>query len=169
MKYRRMRQPGGTWFFTVVTWRRRPVFADAHSVDILRQALREEIARRPFVIDAMVVLPDHLHTVWTLPEGDSDFPTRWRVVKRVVATRLPNAGAIGPQRRRQVWQPRYWEHLIRDDDDYARHVDYLHFNSVKHGLVDDARDWPWSSLHRWMADGWHGPHGRLISTVPGDP
>ena len=149
MQYRRAFVPGGSWFFTVVTRDRRPIFASADAVDVLRDAFRTVRAKHAFATDAIVVLPDHLHCIWTLPPGDADFATRWRLVKTRVAQRLDPA-LRGDGR---IWQNRFWEHLLRDEDDFARHVDYIHFNPVKHGLVDRAVDWPHSSFHRYAAAG----------------
>ena len=151
--YRRSSVPGGVFFFTVVTQQRQPLFAEEHHVEALRSAFRQVKAARPFEIDAVVILPDHLHTIWRLPEGDSDFSGRWREIKKA-ASRV-----IAPQadRRRQrlVWQRRFWEHLIRDEEDWRRHVDYIHFNPVRHGLVRRAEDWEWSSFRRALERGWY--------------
>lgn len=149
MRYRRLRRSGATWFFTVVTYRRQPVLCQAEVLAILRSALREERQRRPFRIPAMVVLPDHLHCLWTLPADDSDFPLRWRRIKGETARRV----AIIRGKRQPLWQARYWEHMIRDDADFGRHVDYIHFNPVRHGLVSHPADWPHSSFARWAARG----------------
>jgi putative transposase len=143
--YRRLRVSGGWYFFTVVTHRRTPVFAKECAIAQLRHALRKVMAHRPFMLDAMVVLPDHLHCIWKLPDGDADFPSRWREIKKAVTH------ARGE--RVSVWQPSYWEHLIRDDEDWQRHVDYIHYNPVKHGLVDDPAAWPWSSFARFCSRG----------------
>lgn len=159
--YRRFFLGGATYFFTVVTHRRQPIFTDP----AVRRALREAIAAvrqdAPFTIDAWVLLPDHLHCLWTLPAGDADFGRRWSAIKRrvtqVVASRYAhpewrNASRI---RRREstIWQRRFWEHCIRDEADFARHLDYLHFNPVKHGLVSVVGDWPYSSFHRLVRAG----------------
>ena len=149
MQYRRAFVPGGSWFFTVVTRDRRPIFASADAVDVLRDAFRTVRAKHAFATEAIVVLPDHLHCIWMLPPGDADFATRWRLVKTRVAQRLDSV-LRGDGR---IWQHRFWEHLLRDEDDLARHVDYIHFNPVKHGLVDRAVDWPHSSFHRYVAAG----------------
>jgi putative transposase len=102
----------------------------------------------------MVVLPDHLHTIWTMPDGDADFATRWRLIKSAFSRRLPAGERISNSRvakgERGVWQRRYWEHTIRDENDFARHTDYIHVNPVKHGLVTQVRDWPYSSFHRMV-------------------
>jgi putative transposase len=148
MRYHRLRIAGATWFFTVVTHRRQVVLCQKEILSILSNVLREERQRHPFSVPAMVVLPDHLHCLWTLPEGESDFPLRWRRIKAETARRVAADG--GP---RPLWQARYWEHLIRDETDFARHVDYIHFNPVKHGLARHPADWPHSSFARWVARG----------------
>jgi len=159
--YRRSHVPGGTYFFTLVTYRRRKWLC----TDIVRAALRETIvkirATHPFKIDAFVLLPDHLHCVWTLPEGDMDYSIRWRLIKsdltRNCADRLPLDTHINASREkrkeRHLWQRRFLEHLIRDDEDFARHCDYIHYNPVKHGFCHYPEEWPYSSFHRFVAQG----------------
>ncbi len=167
--YRRAKMPGATYFFTVVLAERGSGALVEH-VDLLRWAIRTTLHKRPFRIDAMVVLPDHLHAVWTLPEGDADFPTRWRLIKARFSRGLPKSERISVsheiKRERGIWQRRYWEHRIRDDGDYRRHVKYCHFNPVKHGLVARVRDWPHSSFHRDVRAGvfpldWVGDVGEI--------
>ena len=123
-------------------------------IDELRTAFRETRRHHPFTIDAMVVLPDHLHTIWTLPEADASFAMRWRLIKTAFSRSLPIGERISDSRvakgERGIWQRRYWEHTIRDENDFARHVDYIHINPVKHGLVLRVRDWPHSSFHRMV-------------------
>ena len=145
MHYRRAFTPGGTFFFTLVTQARQPVFASAEAVDSLRNAFRVVRASRSFRIDAMVVMPDHLHCLWTLPPGDADFSTRWRLIK----TWFTKHHAA----KERVWQARYWEHQIRDDADFANHVDYIHYNPVKHGLAASPKAWPYSSFRRHVDAG----------------
>ena len=159
--YRRAIVPGGTFFFTVVTYRRQPILCDAPIRAALRDAIGKVRRSKPFAIDAWVLMPDHLHCVWTLPPGDHDFSGRWSLIKRGVSR------AIGRQYRRPellgasklkhrestIWQRRFWEHRIRDDEDMRRHIDYLHFNPVKHGLVANVADWPHSTFHRFDANG----------------
>lgn len=186
MKYRRAWIPGGSYFFTVVTDHRRPLLATESAVEVLRQAFRTVRAKRPFAVDAMVVLRDHLHCIWTLPPGDVDFATRWRLIKTwftkhcdpdlldeapgyAALTRPTNvtdgginagtqaggevSGDAALTRSRAVWQNRYWEHVLRDEADYERHADYIHYNPVKHGLVASAGDWPYSSFRRFVTVG----------------
>ena len=151
--YRRNFIAGGCFFFTVNLAERRLRLLTEH-IDELRNALRKVRRQHPFTIDAMVVLPDHLHGVWTLPEGDADFATRWRLIKSTFSRSLPAGERISGSRaakgERGIWQRRYWEHTVRDESDFARHVDYIHINPVKHGLVTRVRDWPFSSFHRMV-------------------
>lgn len=153
--YRRCYIPGGCYFFTVVTYQRRPLFRDPANIALLREAMRRVKASHPFEVQAMVVLPDHLHSLWRLPEGDADFSTRWREIKNQVSKGIDTP--INHRREKQVWQRRFWEHAIRDLNDWRRHVDYIHFNPVKHGLVSAAADWPHSSFARRVAEGWYPP------------
>ena len=154
--YRRYRVPGGCWFFTV-TLADRSSRLLVEQMDALRLAVARVRDRHPFHIDAMVILPDHLHAIWTLPEGDTDFSRRWYLIK-VAFTRSVVASSVAVPRGRRpgeraLWQRRFWEHLIRDENDYARHFDYCHINPMKHGLVAHIADWPHSSFHRAVRDG----------------
>jgi putative transposase len=149
--YRRNFLSGGSYFFTVNLAERRARLLIDH-IRLLRAAFRYARARHPLAVDAIVILPDHLHAVWTLPEGDCDYPLRWRLIKSAFSRALPATERISPSRMRKgergIWQRRFWEHTIRDERDFARHVDYIHFNPVKHGFVARARDWPYSSFRR---------------------
>ena len=151
--YRRNFIAGGSFFFTVNLAERRLRLLTEH-IEVLRIAFRETRQNHPFTIAAMVVLPDHLHSVWTMPEGDADFATRWRLIKTGFSRRLPNGERISGSRatkgERGIWQRRYWEHTIQDESDFSRHLDYVHINPVKHGLVTRVRDWPYSSFHRMV-------------------
>jgi putative transposase len=151
--YRRNFIAGGSFFFTVNLADRRLSLLTSHVAE-LRNAIRETRMRHPFAIDAIVVLPDHLHAVWTLPEGDADFATRWRLIKSTFSRSIPGGERISASRaakgERGIWQRRYWEHTIRDEVDFERHLDYIHINPVKHGLVTRVRDWPHSSFHRMV-------------------
>ncbi len=159
MQYRRAFVPGGSFFFTLVTEKRRPLFTSPEAVDVLRQTFRVVKATRPFDLDAIVVLPDHLHCIWTLPPGDGDFSTRWRLVKTWFTKHCDPALRPEPNRsrmaRRQqaLWQHRYWEHMLRDETDFCRHVDYIHFNPVKHVYVSSSMEWPYSSFRRYVDEG----------------
>ena len=154
--YRRNRVPGGCYFFTVALRDRRSDLLVRH-VDALRNAVRATRTLHPFHIDAWVVLPDHMHCLWTLPPGDDGFPRRWQAIKAGFSRWVPQPGSPRASlvRRREagVWQRRYWEHTIRDERDYAAHVDYVHFNPVKHGLAAHPGDWPYSSFSRYVALG----------------
>jgi REP-associated tyrosine transposase len=158
--YRRNFVAGGSYFFTVNLAERRLRLLTDH-VDLLREAFRYARLRYPFAIDAIVVLPDHLHTIWTLPGGDGDFATRWRLVKSSFSRALSHGERVSPSRLRKrergIGQRRYREHTIRDEGDFARHVDYIHFNPVKHGHVQRVQDWPFSSFQRMVRLGFHPP------------
>jgi putative transposase len=148
---------GGSYFFTVNLLDRRRSLLVEH-IELLRAAFRTVRNDHPFHIDAIVVLPDHLHCIWTLPQGDIDFSMRWRLIKGEFTRGLPRRdeprSASRTQRReRGIWQRRFWEHVIRNDRDYARHVDYIHFNPVKHGLAARPIDWPHSSIHDFVLRG----------------
>jgi len=160
-RYRRAKAGGSSYFFTVVAYQRQPILCE----DAIRNALHAAIAKvratRPFEIDAWVLMPDHLHCVWTLPEGDADFSARWMKIKRSVSLacgenyRRADLLSASKQKHREstIWQRRFWEHQIRDEDDFVRHVDYIHFNPVKHGHVQQVADWPYSTFHRYVRDG----------------
>jgi putative transposase len=154
--YRRSNISGAAYFFTVNLAERKRTYLIDH-IDLLKRVIRAEMAKNPFTIDAIVILPEHLHAIWTLPENDADFSNRWRCIKAAFSTALPKNERRSVSREskgeRGIWQRRFWEHLIRDDIDYARHVDYIHFNPVKHGHVTKVRDWPHSSFHRWVREG----------------
>lgn len=155
--YRRYRVPGGTYFLTVNLLERYPNDRLVRHIDVLRTVVREVRIKRPFHIDAWVVLPDHLHGVWTLPPGDDDFTNRWRLIKQGFSKALPSTERRSKVRiargERGIWQRRFWEHAIRDDADYAAHVDYCHINPVKHGYVQCVSEWPYSTFHRYVERG----------------
>ena len=155
VRYRRNYIPGGTWFFTVTLADRRSNALVDH-IGMLRSASRATRRARPFAIDAVVILPDHLHAILTLPPNDADFPGRWRRIKGHFSSELIAAGlhlTRWPNGDLALWQRRFWEHTIRDDRDFARHVDYVHFNPVKHGLAQRVCDWPYSSFRRYVREG----------------
>ena len=162
--YRRSETPGGTYFFTVATHERQPILLEPTLRDALRNAVQHTRTHHPFEMDAWVLLPDHLHTIWTLPEGDANFSVRWNMVKQLTSkgarafhdeTRL-NVSRL-QRREASVWQRRFWEHQVRDDADFARCMDYVHFNPVKHGLVDRVVDWEFSTFHRLVDRGVYEP------------
>jgi putative transposase len=152
VKYRRNFVPGGTFFITATLADRRSRMLVEH-VEPLRSAMRLVRRRYPFALDAIVVLPDHLHVVMTLPEADANFSIRWSLIKRLFTRDVVSAGVPVVRRAKgelALWQRRFWEHTIRDDHDFERHVDYIHYNPVKHGLVRHVREWPYSSFHRYV-------------------
>ncbi len=151
--YRRLYVPGGTYFFTVLTYDRQPLFADPSKVGQLRLALRKVKSKRPFVVLAGVVLPNHLHCLWRLPEGDADFSTRWQMIKTEFSRHVP--AAIQKDGAKMVWQLRFYEHLIRDEEDFRKHLDYIHYSPVKHGLVATPGEWTQSSFKRFVAVNWY--------------
>ena len=163
-RYRRWYVPGGTYFFTLVTHTRRGLLTDELARPLLRQAVETIRVKRPFEVVAWVLLPDHLHTVWNLPRGDADYSLRWARIKEEFTEHWLAAG--GPEgvrsrsrrrhRERAVWQRRFWEHTIQDEEDLERCVDYVHWNPVKHGHVSRVVDWPWSTFHRYVAAGHYG-------------
>ena len=154
--YRRSRIAGASYFFTV-NLAERSLSLLTHHIESLRAAFRYTQSRHPFIIDAIVVLPEHMHAIWTLPPDDSDFSLRWRLIKTMFSRDLASSERRSASRQvkgeRGIWQRRYWEHLIRDETDFSRHVDYIHINPVKHGLVKQVADWPYSSFHRYVKAG----------------
>ena len=159
--FRRRFRPGGTYFFTQVADQRRPILTTELARPLLRAAVEETRRRWPFTIEAWVLLHDHLHAIWTLPDDDADYSRRWAFLKKGFTKAFLAAGggeaAVSEgrarDRRRGVWQPKFWEHTIRDPVDYERHFHYLHYNPVKHGLVLKLRDYPHSTFHRHVRAG----------------
>ncbi len=150
--YRRNRVAGATYFFTV-TLRDRNSTLLVDRVGLVRAAFRTVKRTHPFRIDAMVILPEHLHAIWTLPPEDDDYSGRWRAIKALFTRSLATSGhrmARNPKGEFDLWQRRFWEHTIRDEEDLRRHVEYIHFNPVKHGQVTKVRDWPYSTFHRYV-------------------
>jgi putative transposase len=159
--YRRNYTPGGNYFFTVVTDNRARILLS----DVARQTLRESIkdcqTRWPFEVDAFVLLEDHLHTIWTLPEHDTNYSVRWAYIKKEFSKRYLAAGGEEQERsdsrqlrrERGIWQRRFWEHTLRDEKDFERHVDYIHYNPVRHGVVSCAKDYPYSTFHSYQKRG----------------
>ena len=145
--YRRSYIPGGCWFFTVNLQNRRSDLLTRH-IAHLRAATAFVKSKKPFLINAWVVLPEHMHCIWTLPEGDTDYSGRWRDIKKTFTRALA---------QHHIWQPRFWEHTIRNEEDYRRHMDYVYINPVKHGHVRRVQDWPYSTFHRDVRRGWYPP------------
>jgi len=158
--YRRLRS-GPTWFFTVVAYQRRPIFCDPRFRAALRQSITAVRASRPFTIDAWVLMPNHMHCIWTLPERDFDYGRRWGEIKRYVShfchETLHDPALLTRSAKKKsestIWQRRFWEHQIRNDVDFERHMDYVHFNPVKHGFVLNVGEWEHSTFHRYVRDG----------------
>ena len=154
--YRRLRLKGGCYFFTLALAERRSRLL-TENIQILRTAFREVKDAHPFSLEAVVILPDHLHCIWRLPFDDDDFSNRWRQIKAAFSRRLPKTERRNKSRmnkkERGIWQRRFWEHAIRDDLDYQRHVDYIHYNPVKHEYVTRVVEWPFSSFHRFVRFG----------------
>ena len=159
--YRRTRIAGGTYFFTVVTFRRLPLLASSSAISALRSSFEAVMTRHPFTVEAMVIMPDHLHCIWTLPDGDHDFSTRWRLVKagfsracqRSPAEQIP--WSLLRKREKDVWQQKLWEHCIRDDMDFNAHCDYIHYNLVKHGLAQSPAEWQHSTFRLFVQAGFY--------------
>lgn len=162
-RYRRARIRGATYFFTVVTHRRKHVFTDNAPARMLGDAIREVRERLPFQIDAIVLLPDHFHCLMTLPKSVHDYSTRIRCIKGAFTRAYLGCGrpeatisaAPAKENRRGIWQRRFWEHAIRDEEDFERHADYIHYNPVKHGYASCPHDWQWSTFARSTRRGWY--------------
>ena len=171
MRYRRSKRKGGTFFFTVVTYGRIKILTKQSNVDLLRASFRHVMQSHPFVIDAFVLLPDHLHCIWTLPDGDRDFSKRWRLIKtRFTRNCDINIGlALCDSRVRKkektVWQRRFWEHQIRDARDFEQHLMYIHYNPVRHNYVRMSKDWPFSSFHKYVRLGKYNAKWGLGSEI----
>jgi putative transposase len=162
-RYRRSLTGGGTFFFTVnLADRKSRLLVD--EIECLRQAFDLARQRYPFKMLAYSVLPEHLHAIWRLPDDDARFGLRWSIIKRAFSKQLPageRSASKHAKREKGIWQRRFWEHQIRDEVDLQRHVDYIHFNAVKHGLVQRAADWPYTSFH------WYVESGRLLTDWAG--
>ncbi len=167
---------GAIYFFTVVTHCRRPILTTDIGRSALRHAIRKVRCVRPFDLMAIVLLPDHLHTLWILPQGDSDYSTRWRRIKSLFTTAwharggtsIDVTGSRATRGERGIWQRRFYEHTCRDDADLKRCLDYIHVNPLRHGLVNQVRDWPWSSFHRFVQLGEYPPNWGDASIFYGD-
>ena len=157
--YRRLFVPGACYFFTVTTANRQPLLIKPFFYETLKTSIAQVKRVYPFAIEAFVLLPDHLHCIWTLPDGDYDYSKRWSIIKRLTsqATRHLLVDIFSPAARNRrglgLWQRRFWEHLIRDENDFYAHLDYIHWNPVKHSYVSRAVDWPYSSFHKFLKKG----------------
>ena len=177
-RYRRSYFGGATYFFTVVTYLRQPILTNPEIRIALRDAIETVREKLPFEIDAWVLLPDHLHAIWTLPENDAAFGKRWGMIKAHVSRscvhltepREPPSASRIKRREIDFWQRRFWEHQIRDERDFERCVDYIHYNPVKHRLVKNVKDWPYSTFHRYANRGvypedWSTDPGTVIANL----
>lgn len=155
VNYRRHYEPGGCYFFTVTLQDRRSKLL-TENITLLQQIIASVKHRQPYKTIAAVILPDHMHAIWRLPPNDSDYPGRWKKIKSMFTFILQKNGMVLDKNKRgecNVWQKRYWEHTIRDEEDLERCVDYIHYNPVKHGLVENVIDWPYSSFHQYVKNG----------------
>jgi len=148
MKYRRIFNSGKSYFFTIVTSKRQPLFKNEEAVQLFSDALRHVMTTHPFTQDAFVIMPDHIHCVWSLPEGDTDYSTRWVLIKEWFKQQAKLRGM-----NTECWESHYWEHCLEDDRDYQSHLEYIHYNPVKHGLSKSALAWPHSSFRQYVALG----------------
>ncbi len=159
-EYRRIYQPGGTYFFTLVTYNRKPIFHSKHARDLLHTAWVDVKSRHTFETIAVCLLPEHIHAIWKLPEGDADYAMRWKEIKRLFTReylRQIGSGDIRNESRQiqgeaAIWQRRYWAHVLFDQNDLNNHIDYIHINPLKHSLVDQVSDWEYSSFHKYVKD-----------------
>jgi putative transposase len=162
--YKRARFEGGYYFFTLVTYNRMKLFQNEVARFCLKQAIEETQSRHPFEIISLCLLYEHLHCIWKLPQDDCDYSQRWSSVKGLFSMKYSKLNgkniAISPSRALKgevcIWQRRFWEHQIRDEKDLQRHIDYIHYNPVKHGLVRQVEDWPWSTYHKFAREGFYG-------------
>ncbi|MHB1949250.1 MAG: REP-associated tyrosine transposase [Gammaproteobacteria bacterium] len=162
-QYRRCYQPGGHYFFTLVSHKRRSILATPENVENLKIAINNVKKQYPFSLTAIVILPDHLHCMWRLPENDGDFSTRWRLIKRYFSMNIDTL--INHRGEKEVWQRRFWEHLIRDEEDWQKHMDYIHYNPVKHGLVQSPGDWRYSSFSHYVQKGFYEKDRGSIGSI----
>ncbi len=184
MRYRRTKVKGGTYFFTVVTFKRLELFTSPENVDLLKNSIQKVMETHPFRIDAFVLLPDHLHCIWTLPHQDSDFSTRWRLIKTNFSRKFdhksvgwvegqnPTTDSYSASRlkkkEKSIWQRRFWEHCIRNQEDLKRHIEYIHYNPVRHGLAKAPVDWRYSSFHRFVKKGIYNKSWGAVAKVEFD-
>ena len=159
MKYHRYFQNGGTYFFTLVTFRRKKIFLEDSACELFMHALDHVQSNHPFHVIAYCLCPDHIHMIWSLPENDNNYPLRWRLVKSNFSRKYKQEDkeSIPVSRKHKgectVWQRRYWEHFIRDENDLVKHIEYIHFNPVKHALVDAPVRWRYSSFYDYVDQG----------------
>ncbi len=173
--YRRIFIPGGTYFFTLVTYQRKPIFQNPTARTLLRGAWLTVARRHPFQTIAVCLLPDHLQCIWTLTH-DADFSLRWKEIKKrfshqyIKSVGRPEVDHPSRDKRGEtaVWQRRFWEHLIRDETDFNHHLDYIHYNPVKHGLVEYADEWLWSTYRNFIQENQRNPDSGQGLLLPGE-
>jgi putative transposase len=153
--YRRIYQPGCSYFFTSVTHQRMKILSLPDNIARLQSAFDKVMGKKPFTMEAFVILPDHIHCIWRLPPGDSDYSTRWRLIKGHFSIGIDKPA--NERGEKNIWQGRFGEHLLRDEEDWRRHMDYIHYNPVKHGYVVSPEDWPHSSFRQALKDGLYAP------------
>lgn len=159
--YRRTFLKGGTFFFTVVTYMRYPIFKEETAVSLLKNCFTSIMKKHPFKIDALVIMPDHLHTIWTLPDEESDFSTRWKQIKGTFSRYYSGnkstdiTESMISKNEKGIWQRRFWEHAIRNQEDFNKHCDYIHYNPVKHGLTNSPLEWKFSSFGKFVEKGFY--------------
>jgi putative transposase len=158
--YIRCYRPGGCYFFTVVTHHRRPLFTNKNHVALLKSAFKKVKQKFPFAMNAFVILPDHLHCLWKLPENDSDYSTRWRLIKRYFSMEFDKK--CNSRGEKEIWQRRFWEHTIVNEKDWRNHMNYIHYNPVKHGYAQAPKDWPESSFLYWVEKGFYEKNWRVL-------
>lgn len=159
--YRRLKQAGGTFFFTLITYKRQQILTSPESRMILKNVIEKTRQKYPFSIEAWVLLPEHIHCIWRLPPSSSNYSMRWRLIKSGFSRGVKSlyhkpewlTGSKRKHRESSIWHRRFWEHMIRDEDDYRAHMDYVHYNPVKHGLVKQVKNWPYSTFHRYVKQG----------------
>ena len=153
--YRRLRFPGGYFFFTLVTQERRRFLTSSFARDNLKRAMHIVNQTRPFETIALCLLPDHFHCIWKLPDGDSDYSQRWRSIKSIFTREYRKVHLTSDDNIERIWQNRFWERLIRDEDDLSAHIDYIHYNPVKHKYVDNPVEWEFSTIHKFIKRGYY--------------
>ncbi|MFO0794513.1 MAG: transposase [Candidatus Brocadiaceae bacterium] len=159
MQYRRSKAQGATFFFTLVTFQRNKILCYEENVALIKESFQYIIRQHPFRIRAFILLPEHIHCIWTLPENDNNYSVRWSLIKGYFSRHCNGkykgvqTASMFSKSEQAVWQRRFWEHQIRNADDFIKHVEYIHYNPVKHKLVNSPRDWPYSSFHRYVKQG----------------
>lgn len=161
--YRRFYASNTYYFFTVVTYKRRPIFQNESAINLLKQTIKTIKNKHPFGLEAIVILPEHIHSIWQMPDDDIDYSLRWQLIKmrftklskENINNHTMSSSSRIHKREQTIWQRRFWEHRIRNEKDFERHFDYIHYNPVKHGYVNNPKDWQWSTFHKYVNEGWY--------------